>query len=50
VIYHDKPDRKALSELAALDVLAPSWRVMAEKRLATGRVEDWLRRLITPKN
>jgi MOSC domain-containing protein YiiM len=50
VIYHSKPDRKALTELAKLDVLASNWREMAEKRLATGRIEDWLRRLVTPKN
>lgn len=50
VIYHDKPDRQALSELAELSLLAPSWRETAKKRLATGQVEDWLRRLVTPKN
>jgi MOSC domain-containing protein YiiM len=48
VIYHDKSDRKALSELAKLEFLAPSWREMAEKRHSSGRVEDWLRRLVTP--
>jgi MOSC domain-containing protein YiiM len=48
VIYHDKPDRKALAELAMLEFLAPSWREMAEKRLSSGKVEDWLRRLVTP--
>jgi len=50
VIYHAKPDRTALATLAGLSKLAPSWREMAEKRLATGRTEDWLRRLVTPKN
>jgi len=50
VIYHAKPDRTALATLAGLSELAPSWREMAEKRLATGRTEDWLRRLVTPKN
>lgn len=50
VIYHDQPDRQALAALAELDALAPSWREMAKKRLATGRIEDWLRRLVTPKN
>ncbi|MDP2788035.1 MAG: MOSC domain-containing protein [Pseudomonadota bacterium] len=50
VIYHDQPDRQALAALAKLDILAPSWREMAKKRLATGRTEDWLRRLVTPKN
>ncbi len=48
VIYHDKPDRNALTEIAELEVLAPSWREMAEKRLSSGRIEDWLRRLVTP--
>jgi hypothetical protein len=50
VIYHDNPDRKALSELAKLEFLAPSWREMAEKRHSTGRIEDGLRRLVTPKS
>ena len=47
VLYHDKPDRKALAALAELTILAPSWREMAEKRLTTGRIESWLRRLGT---
>jgi len=50
VIYHDKADRKALAALAELSVLAPSWREMAAKRLASGRIEDWMRRLTTPNN
>jgi len=50
VIYHDQPDRKALAALAELTMLAPSWREMAAKRLATGRVESWLQRLMTPKS
>jgi len=49
VIYHDQPDREALAALAELAVLAPSWREMVNKRLATGRIENWLRRLVTPK-
>lgn len=50
VIYHAKPDRTALAALAELSVLAPSWRDLAAKRLASGRTEDWLRRMVTPKN
>lgn len=50
VIYHDKAEHKALAALAELSVLAPSWREMAAKRLASGRIEDWLRRLTTPNN
>ncbi len=50
VIYHDQADRNALAELAGLDVLAPSWRELAAKRLNTGGIEDWLRRLVTPKS
>lgn len=50
VIYHDQPDRQALTALTEMNELAPSWREMAAKRLATGRVENWLQRLITPKN
>jgi MOSC domain-containing protein YiiM len=49
VIYHEKADRKALAELAELNALAPSWREMVEKRLTSGRLEDGLLRLVTPK-
>lgn len=38
----------ALATLAALDVLPASWRELAARRLASGRVEDWSRRLETP--
>ncbi|MCU0810566.1 MAG: MOSC domain-containing protein [Thiobacillaceae bacterium] len=46
--YIEPLDRDALAAIAALEVLAPSWRQTAAQRLMTGRVEDWSRRLDTP--
>lgn len=46
--YIEPLDRDALAAIAALEVLAPSWRQIAAQRLKTGRVEDWGRRLDTP--
>lgn len=47
-LYQDPLDRDTLAAMAALESLAESWRVLARQRLATGRVEDWSRRLATP--
>ncbi|HYG87224.1 MAG TPA: MOSC domain-containing protein [Azospirillum sp.] len=44
-LYVDVLDRRTLQGIAALEVLTPSWRQLAERRLQTGRVEDWSRRL-----
>jgi MOSC domain-containing protein YiiM len=46
--YRDPLDRDALAAIAALAALTPSWRQQAAQRLASGRVEDWARRLETP--
>ncbi|AWK87356.1 MOSC domain-containing protein [Azospirillum thermophilum] len=44
-LYVDTMNRGALAEMAALPVLAASWRTLAERRLARGGVEDWSGRL-----
>lgn len=44
-LYVDPLDRVALAEIAALEPLAASWRQLARRRLESGRVEDWARRL-----
>lgn len=41
-------DPATLAEFAALPALGASWRQMAERRLETGRVEDWAPRLSGP--
>lgn len=43
--YIDRMDRPTLEGIAGLSVLAPSWRELARRRLASGRVEDWSKRL-----
>ncbi len=48
LLYHDRMNRRALAELAALPDLPESWRRLAEARLASGRTEDWSRRVDTP--
>ncbi|WP_435100449.1 MOSC domain-containing protein [Arhodomonas sp. AD133] len=45
VLYRDRHDRAALAEMADLPALCESWRAIARKRLDSGRVEDWSRRL-----
>lgn len=46
--YIDPLHAAALEAIAALPGLSASWRELARRRLETGRVEDWLRRLDTP--
>lgn len=46
--YLDPLNLDALATIAELEVLASSWRQVAEQRLSTGQVEDWRRRLNTP--
>lgn len=48
VLYHDCLNRQDLSAVADLAPLAEGWRRLAAARLATGRVEDWSRRLSVP--
>ena len=45
VLYVDRMNREALEGIAGLDVLAESWRKLAVRRLESGRVEDWSKRL-----
>ena len=47
-IFTDTLNYGALKEIAGLEVLAASWRQVAEQRLLSGRVESWERRLQTP--
>ncbi|CAB3765309.1 MOSC domain-containing protein [Paraburkholderia humisilvae] len=48
VLYVERDDRAALEQMANLETLTPSWRATAAKRLASGTVESWTRRLDTP--
>lgn len=48
VLYHDCLEQESLAALSALTALAPGWRALAARRLASGEVEDWSRRLNTP--
>jgi MOSC domain-containing protein YiiM len=45
VFYVDMLDREALRAIAALTLLPERWRLLAQKRLASGAVEDWSPRL-----
>lgn len=44
-LYVDTLNREALAQIASLEILPPSWRDYAVKRLQTRTVEDWTRRL-----
>ena len=46
--YADPLNVEALAAIMALDVLSASWRELAQRRLTSGQVEDWSRRLNTP--
>lgn len=48
LLYSKCLDREALSEFHRLPGLPRSWRALAERRLSSGRVEDWTARLTTP--
>lgn len=45
VLYVDTLDRESLSEMVASAYLPERWRGLAERRLRTGAVEDWAKRL-----
>jgi MOSC domain-containing protein YiiM len=49
LLYRDRLDRAALAAFAALPGLPERWRTMAAARVASGRTEDWTRRLETPR-
>ena len=44
-LYVDRLNKGELQGIAALDVLAEGWRKYAVRRLDSGRVEDWAKRL-----
>lgn len=44
-LYVDRLNLRELAGIAALDVLAEGWRKYAVRRLESGRVEDWSKRL-----
>ena len=46
--FVDRLNIEGLREMAELEVLADSWRRLARRRIATGKVEDWHPRLATP--
>lgn len=45
LLYGESRSPSELAEMAALPVLAQRWRDLAQKRLESGRIEDWSRRL-----
>ncbi|WP_295812276.1 MOSC domain-containing protein [uncultured Nitratireductor sp.] len=45
ILYVKTLDRGELEEMAALEKLPEGWRRYAQRRLASGKVEDWNRRL-----
>lgn len=49
LLYHDRMNRPALAELADLPGLPDSWRRLALARLASDTIENWSRRVETPK-
>jgi MOSC domain-containing protein YiiM len=50
VLYVDRDNLAALEQMANLDTLTASWRATAAKRLASGAVESWSKRLDTPSD
>lgn len=44
-LYVDRLNLRELAGIAALDALAEGWRKYAVRRLESGRVEDWSKRL-----
>jgi MOSC domain-containing protein YiiM len=45
LLYRDTRNREDMTAMAALPELAEGWRKLAQRRLATGRIEDWTKRL-----
>lgn len=45
VLYKRVDDSASLEEMAEMPALAENWRLIAQRRLASGRTEDWTRRL-----
>lgn len=45
LLYRDAPDPVALADFAGLEGLSASWRDLAQRRIESGRIEDWAARL-----
>lgn len=45
LLYRDTRDREGLAAMAALPQLAEGWRALAQRRLDTGKTENWSARL-----
>lgn len=45
VLYTQKQDWQSLEQMASLAELSQSWRDLAARRLDTGQIEDWRKRL-----
>lgn len=45
VLYRRTLSGDELEEILSITILPDSWRILIERRLRTGRVEDWARRL-----
>jgi MOSC domain-containing protein YiiM len=48
LLYHERTNRADLAAFAAVPGLPESWRRLAERRLESGRTEDWSARIDTP--
>ncbi|WP_322866228.1 MOSC domain-containing protein [Aquicoccus sp. G2-2] len=48
LLYRDTLDHAALADLLNIPGLTPSWQRLVERRLASGKVEDWQPRIATP--
>lgn len=48
VLYVDRNDLRALEGMSKLDTLTASWRKIAIRRIESGQVESWTKRLDTP--
>jgi MOSC domain-containing protein YiiM len=50
LLYYDVLDRDALGAFLRVQGLPDRWRRLAERRLASGQVEDWNSRIGTARN
>ena len=48
ILLYGAPQEPAVVREALALPLVPSWRALLERRLATGRIEDWTSRLEGP--
>jgi len=45
IVFDKEQDLADLASMAGLELLAPSWRALARRRLGSGKIEDWGPRL-----